>query len=301
MRPTFYYDIFNKMLIFRELNLLVMFTETFKSHIERITLYFGITAFIAHIILIFAIKIGLLNIHYFPENLFGNPFSALFSPFSSLLVYEVYLLIYYLRISYTKSVAKQLEIMALILLRNCFKDTGHLTDGHSSLLNSELVKDLSGFIVILVLVWLFHHLDVKRTEVKYEMGKQFINLKDRLAVFLMIVFFGLSIFSFSTWIIDLIQFSSNKSTLGDPSHIFYTEFFTLLTFVDVLLLLSSARYMKSTILVIRNSGYVLATFLTRISFSLEGWERIITIILGALVAVFILWISRRSVFTHSND
>jgi hypothetical protein len=248
-----------------------------------------------------AIKIGLLSIQYFPENLFGNPFSALFSPFSSLLVYEVYLLIYYLRISYTKSVAKQLEIMALILLRNCFKDTGHLTEGHTSLLNSELVKDLSGFIVILILVWLFYHLDAKRSEIKYEMSKQFINLKDRLAVFLMVVFFGLSVYSFSTWISDLVQFSANKTTLGDPSHIFYTEFFTLLTFVDVLLLLSSARYMKNTILVIRNSGYVLATFLTRISFSLEGWERIITIILGALVAVFILWISRRSVFLQSVD
>mgnify|MGYP000309427925 CR=1 FL=1 len=100
------------------------------------------------------------------------------------------------------------------------------------------------------------------------MSQQFINLKERLAVFLMIVFFGLSIFSFSTWIGDLIQFSTNKISLGDPSHIFYTEFFTLLTFVDVLLLLSSARHMKNTILVIRNSGYVLATFLTRISFSL---------------------------------
>lgn len=278
-----------------------MFTESFKSLVERITLYFGITAFIIHVALIFCIKIGLLNIQYFPENLFGNPFSALFSPFSSLLVYEVYLLIYYLRISYTKSVAKQLEIMALILLRNCFKDTGHLTEGHTTLLSSELIKDLSGFIVILVLVWLFYHLDAKRGEIKYEMSKQFINLKDRLAVFLMIVFFGLSIFSFSTWIGDLVQFSTNKTPLGDPSHIFYSDFFTLLTFVDVLLLLSSARHMKNTILVIRNSGYVLATFLTRISFTLEGWERIITIILGASVAVFILWISRRSVFIQRVD
>jgi hypothetical protein len=278
-----------------------MFTESFKSLVERITLYFGITAFIIHVVLIFSIKLGLLSMHYFPENLFGNPFSALFSPFSSLLVYEVYLLIYYLRISYTKSVAKQLEIMALILLRNCFKDTGHLTEGQTTLLSSELIKDLSGFIVILVLVWLFYHLDAKRGEIKYEMSKQFINLKERLAVFLMIVFFGLSIFSFSTWIVDLIQFSTNKTPLGDPSHIFYNDFFTLLTFVDVLLLLSSARHMKNTILVIRNSGYVLATFLTRISFTLDGWERIITIILGALVAVFILWISRRSVFIQRVD
>jgi hypothetical protein len=57
-----------------------MFTDSFKSRIERITLYFGITAFIVHVLLIFAIKIGLFSIQYFPENLFGNPFSALFFP-----------------------------------------------------------------------------------------------------------------------------------------------------------------------------------------------------------------------------
>ncbi|MCF8407952.1 MAG: hypothetical protein K9G36_03170 [Crocinitomicaceae bacterium] len=278
-----------------------MFTESFKFRIERITLQFGITAFLIHASLIFAIKFGFLNAQYFPQNLFGNPFEALFSPFSSLLVYEVYLLIYYLRKSYTKSVAKQLEIMALILLRNCFKDVGYLTDGHTTLLNSELVKDLSGFILLLILVWFFYHLDSKRETLKTEMTNQFIKLKERLSVLLMIIFFTLSIYSFSNWIIDLLNYSTIKGELGDPSKVFYTEFFTLLTFVDVILLLSSARNLKNTILVIRNSGYVLATFLTRVSFSLEGWERIIMLVLGALIAVFMLWISQRQVFTNLNE
>lgn len=273
-----------------------MFTNAFKSRFEKLTLYFGITAFLVHSALIFALRIGLLDSQYFPENLFGNPFAALFSPFSSLLVYEVYLLIFYLRQSYTKSVAKQLEIMALILLRNCFKDIGQLTDGKVSLLNSELLKDLTGFVALLFLVWIFYHLDAKRTEIKYDLTASFIKLKERLSVFLLVVFFGLSLYSFSSWLIDLVKYADNHGALMDPSHIFYTEFFTLLTFVDVLLLLSSAKNLQNTILVIRNSGYVLATFLARISFSLEGWERIILIVLGALIAVFMLWISRRSVF-----
>jgi len=66
----------------------------------------------------------------------------------------------------------------------------------------------------------------------------------------------------------------------------------------VLLLLSSAKNLQNSILVIRNSGYVLATLLMRISFGLEGWEKVITVILGALVAVFMLWISRRKVFLY---
>ena len=278
-----------------------MFTNAFKSRFEKLTLYFGITAFLLHIAVIFALRLGLLDPQYFPENLFGNPFAALFSPFSSLLVYEVYLLIYYLRQSYTKSVAKQLEIMALILLRNCFKDIGQLTEGKVTLLNSDLTKDLSGFVALLLLVWIFYHLDAKRTEVKYELTAAFIKLKERMSVFLLVVFFALSFFSFSTWLIDLVRYADNHAALMDPSHIFYTEFFTLLTFVDVLLLLSSAKNLQNTILIIRNSGYVLATFLARISFSLEGWERIILIVLGAAIAVFMLWISRRSVFIANAD
>jgi hypothetical protein len=140
-----------------------------------------------HSAIIFALRIHLLDAQYFPENLFGNPYAALFSPFSSLLVYEVYLLIFYLRQSYTKSVAKQLEIMALILLRNCFKDIGQLTEGKVSLLNSELLKDLTGFVALLLLVWMFYHLDAKRTEIKYELTAAFIKLKERMSVFLLVV------------------------------------------------------------------------------------------------------------------
>lgn len=277
-----------------------MFSIAFKSRFEKLTLYFGISAFLVHSAIILALRLGLLDPHYFPENLFGNPFASLFSPFSSLLVYEVYLLIFYLRQSYTKSVAKQLEIMALILLRNCFKDIGQLTEGKVSLLNSELLKDLTGFVALLLLVWIFYHLDAKRTEIKYELTAAFIKLKERMSVFLLVVFFALSFYSFSTWLVDLVKYADNHAALMDPSHIFYTEFFTLLTFVDVLLLLSSAKNLQNTILVIRNSGYVLATFLARISFSLEGWERIILIVLGALIAVFMLWISRRSVFLEKE-
>jgi hypothetical protein len=273
-----------------------MFSDKFKHRLEQFTTYFGIGAFITHFGIIMAIELGLLQSKYFPENLFGHPFSALFSPFSILLVYEVYLLVFYLRKSYTKSVAKQMEIMALILLRNCFKDIGKLLQGDTSLLQSDLLKDLIGFVSVLLLLWIFSKIDSERIDKKYELTPHFIKLKERLSIVLMLVFFGLAVFSFTNWILELIKYSDNHASLQDPSHIFYKEFFTLLTFVDVLLLLSSAKNLQNTILVIRNSGYVLATLLMRISFGLEGWEKVFTIVIGASVAVFMLWISRRKVF-----
>ena len=279
----------------------MFFTEKFKSRFELLTLYFGISTFIIHAAIIFFLKWGWLDAAFFPKNLFGNPFSALFSPFSSLLVYEVYLLIYYLRKSYTKSISKQLEIMALILLRNCFKDAGSLTDGTNVLFQSELIKDLTGFVLLMLLVWAFYYLDAKRVDYKVQLSARFIGLKDKMANALMLVFFGLSIYSFTDWMFGLFQYAAPNSVLEDPSHIFYKEFFTLLTFADVLLLLSSAKNLKNTVLIIRNSGYVLATFLLRISFSLHGWERIFILVLGAAMAVFMLWISRRNVFLELNE
>ncbi len=272
-----------------------MFSEKFKKRIEIFATYAGISLFVIHFLIIQIIDFGYLPIAYFPENLFGNPFASLFTPFSILLVYEVYLLIYYLRESYTKSVSKQIEIMALILLRNSFKDIGKLMQGHTKLLNSELLKDLIGFVFLLLLLWAFHALKKDRKGPKYKLSDEFVLLKKRLSIGLFWIFIGLAVFSFGDWFFELINHSKTP-ILQDPSHIFYSEFFTLLTFVDVLLLLSSARNLGNTILVIRNSGYVLATLLMRISFSLETWERILAVLMGASIAAFMLWISERDAF-----
>lgn len=275
-----------------------MFSEIFKKRIELFSTYAGITLFIIHFLVIQCIDFGYLPSEAFPENLFGNPFSSLFTPFSVLLIYEVYLLIYYLRESYTKSVAKQIEIMALILLRNSFKDIGKLMQGHTNLLNSELIKDLLGFVILLLILWAFYSLTKQRKGHKYTLTDNFVRLKKRLSIGLFWVFVGLSLFSFGEWFFELINHSISP-VIQDPSHIFYSEFFTLLTFVDVLLLLSSARNLGNTILVIRNSGYVLATLLMRVSFSLDSWERIFAVLMGATLAVFMLWISERGSFYKS--
>ncbi len=273
-----------------------MFSDKFKHRFEIFITYFGIGIFVLHFILIMLIKFGLISGQYFPDNLFGHPFASLFSPFSILLIYEVYLLIYYLRKSYTKSVAKQLEIMALILLRNSFKDIGKMMQGEMPILQSDLIKDISGFIAVLLLLWAFYAIENNRKVTRYELSPDFIKLKNRLSSFLVLVFLILSIYSFSFWLLELIEFSHNHDSLSNPSNVFYQDFFTLLTFVDVILLLSSAKNLQNTILVIRNSGYVLATLLMRISFGFENWERIFTIVLGASVAVFMLWISERTAF-----
>ena len=267
-----------------------MFTDRIKSKIELYTTYAGITVFILHLMIVGLVQFGLLPGDLFPKNLFGHPFCALFSPFSILLIYEVYLLIYYLRKSYTKSLSKQIEIMALILLRNNFKDIGNVIQGNSGLIHSELLKDLTGFVCLLMIARIFNTVSESRGNSQVSLSDSFIMLKNRLSTILFWLLVGLSIYSFSHWLIEIYHFHETKTMLQDPSHIFYSEFFTILTLVDVILLLSSAKNLTNAMLVIRNSGYVLSTLLMRISFELSGWERILIVLMGASLAVFVLWV-----------
>src|SRR6056300_732252 len=158
-----------------------MFSEENKRRFELFFTYLGISLFVIHFMVIQCIQLGYINAGLLPSNLFGNPFSSLFTPFSVLLVYEVYLLIYYLRKSYTKSVAKQLEIMALILLRNSFKDIGKMMQGETPILESDLMKDLTGFILILLLLWSFYAIETTRNAIKYELSANFVKLKHHLS------------------------------------------------------------------------------------------------------------------------
>ena len=70
-----------------------------KKKIERIILYVALVGFFLHLSLIYLSKFGVID--FLPESdLLTNPISAIYTPFSFILIYEVYLLIYYLPKSY---------------------------------------------------------------------------------------------------------------------------------------------------------------------------------------------------------
>jgi hypothetical protein len=54
--------------------------------------------------------------------LLTNPISAIYTPFSIILYYEIFLLIFYLPRSFTTSILKQFEIISLIIIRRIFYD-----------------------------------------------------------------------------------------------------------------------------------------------------------------------------------
>jgi hypothetical protein len=100
-------------------------SEKSKSTIERWILTIAIGTFLLHLVLI-----ALAEFSFFPvlgnSKLLSSPIAAIYTPFSFILLYEVYLLIYYLPKSITIYIAKQYEIITLIIIRRLFKDLSYL-------------------------------------------------------------------------------------------------------------------------------------------------------------------------------
>ena len=79
---------------------------------------------------LFAFLVHLAPLHFLnkyvaldlPSTLFTSPLQILYTPFSVVLVAEIYLLVYYLPSSFGRSMGKQIEIIALIEIRTVFKD-----------------------------------------------------------------------------------------------------------------------------------------------------------------------------------
>ncbi|MFM9007252.1 MAG: hypothetical protein ACKORE_01585, partial [Bacteroidota bacterium] len=96
-----------------------------RVKIERVFLVIALISFVLHLSLICLVKFGVVSLSE-GSDLLTNPISAIYTPFSFILVYEVYLLIYFLPKSLTTYINKQYEIILLIIIRRLFKDLSSL-------------------------------------------------------------------------------------------------------------------------------------------------------------------------------
>ena len=91
-----------------------VFSEKFKNKTERVFVTLSIVSFVIHLLLIFLKYVNVLN--FSDGNLLTNPIAAIYTPFSFILVYEVFLVVYYLPRSISQYIRKQYEIITLIIV-----------------------------------------------------------------------------------------------------------------------------------------------------------------------------------------
>ena len=278
-----------------------IFTHASRKSIGRWALYMAIFSFIVHLLLH-------LFRSYIPGGmdaaLLRDPISAIYTPFSILLVYEAYLMIYYLRRSTTIYIAKQYEVISLILIRGLFKDMAALDlkiATWSSQHNLEFAADIILVVLAFYLVYWFYRLsgtykyaDFEAMEQK-EIGprlKQFIQAKNYLSFVLFVVFVILGFQSFFTWIVPTFQHIEQANMVA-VNAIFFEQFYNFLIISDVIILLLSFLYSDNFPVIIRNSSFVISTIMLKLSFTAEGLLSQILILLGIGFGVLMLHVHNK--------
>lgn len=251
-----------------------LFTHQFQHRLERIIIILAAGGLLIHGGLILLSFLDLLPPRLI-DQLGKDPIAALYTPFSFILVYEVYMFVYHLPESFTISIGKQYEIVALIILRRIFKDIAQLEFSESWFKvgshNFDLLLDMISVLIIFAMIFLFYRLSLKRPRQERSPDVvQFIRIKQLFSVILLVVLVGLSFFSLGRWGYDvyLYQFGAIDE-LGDVNKIFYSEFFVVLIYVDVFILILSLLYSQHFSQIMRNSGFIISTVLIRLSFSAD--------------------------------
>ena len=189
------------------------------------------------------------------SDLLSSPIAAIYTPFSFILIYEVYLLIFFLPQSISSYIGKQYEIITLIVIRRIFKDIGNLeltSDWFQSSSDLQFTYDALTTLILFLLLYFFYrsarrtHGDgktVERNNRQKTKIQMFILLKKAIALLLVPLLLFLAFYTFSDWALSIWKdYEDGIVSFKDINNVFFDEFFTVLIIVDVLLLLASFFY-----------------------------------------------------------
>lgn len=266
--------------------------------VEKTILIVAIASYAMHLLLILLNAQGVI---YTDQNFLKDPIAAIYTPFSFILIYEVYLLIFFLPKSITIYIGKQYEIITLIVIRRIFKDIAYVdltSKWFENKYDLQFTYDIVTSMVLFFLIFLFYRSIEKRNyktiKESTQAGmniKKFVLLKKSLAVILVPILAVLALYAIMDWGITTWQdYSDGIWEFNEINNIFYEEFFTVLIIVDVLLLLFSFFYSHKFHKIIRNSGFVISTILIKVSFLSEGILNNVLIVSSVLFGYVILLI-----------
>jgi len=275
-----------------------LLSDKTRTKTEKVILNIALLSFFIHLAFIYLSKLDIINFTSSSE-LLNNPISAIYTPFSFILIYEVYLLIYYLPKSFTTYITKQYQIITLIIIRKLFKDLSALeltSDWFEIKGDLQFTYDLIASLLLFFLIYLFQKQGKQKVKQQINLQpviEKFVQKKRLIAVILVPLFFFMALNTLIKWSTGVTISSSEFPSLESINNLFFDQFFTVLILVDVILLLISFFYTDQFHKIIRNSGFIISTILIRMSFGVSGLINTILILVAVLFGLAILSIHNK--------
>ncbi|MFA7390624.1 MAG: hypothetical protein WCZ71_09620, partial [Proteiniphilum sp.] len=129
-----------------------------KRLIEKLVFVTALAGFLLHLIVIGMQHLGWIGVGSSFAGM-ESPIDALYTPFSIILFYEVYCLIYYLPKSITIYIGKQFEIIALITIRGIFDELSKLSltsDLEDLFATPGFLYSMATILILFLLIYLFY-------------------------------------------------------------------------------------------------------------------------------------------------
>jgi hypothetical protein len=275
-----------------------LLSDKTRTTTEKIILNIALLSFFIHLLIIYLLKFNVIEFSSDTE-LLNNPISAIYTPFSFILIYEVYLLIYYLPKSFTTYITKQYEIITLIIIRKLFKDLSSLelsSNWFEIKGDLQFTYDLIASLLLFLFIYLFQKQGKKKVKHQLDLKpdiEKFVKKKRLIAVILVPLFLFMALDTLFKWSNGMSISTNEFPSLESINNLFFDQFFTVLILVDVVLLLISFFYTDQFHKIIRNSGFIISTILIRMSFGVSGLTNTILILVAVLFGLAILSIHNK--------
>ena len=273
-----------------------------KTKLEKVIFILAMAGFLIHLLVIGLVQWGQLDVD---GSLIGlqNPIDAIYTPFSIILFYEVYCLIYYLPKSITIYIGKQFEIITLITIRDMFDEMSNLNLSSDLQSNMQFIYSMVTILILFLLIFLFYKQNQKgirinnSTEGKMirlpERKKKYLFAKQVLALTVGLVFILLAFLNFFEWGSSNNTFIDFLQNAKPVTRSFFSNFFMVLILSDVVVLLFSFALTDVFPKVIRNSGFVISTTLIKLSFNVTGLASHTLVIMAVVFGTLILFLYKR--------
>ncbi|HEX4594173.1 MAG TPA: hypothetical protein VH157_07850 [Bryobacteraceae bacterium] len=273
-----------------------VYSDAHRAWLDHAVVNVSAAGFLLHLLLVFLSR-TLASPPAVVAAVGRNYLATIYTPFSFILFYEVLMLIAALPQSTTSSIAKQYEIVSLIVIRRFFRDIAELDDiGKLAQLSPEVVPvllDVGAGLLMFLLVTVFVHAGRRRvradTRPESEELKKFISRKKTIALALTVLLVSLAAYSLGMFAYEAWQVIYQGATANvDPNTFFYSEVFTVMIFTDVLIVILSLAVSDRYELVFRNAAFVISTILIRFSLTTERQYSALLAVAGMVFGIVTL-------------
>ena len=260
------------------------------AFLRRVAINFAILGFLLH--LLFCVLYDLSFVESSDLDSFIDSYlDALYTPFSIILAYEVYELIRAIPESFSNSIGKQFEVVTLLVVRDIFKNLADIGDADNVSIDADvafIAMEAVAFVILFGTALYFRHQTsvAKKPSQQDESVRAFVQQKKHLACGLAVVYIFVALYSFTTWLMGVVDGDTGLSRT-----VFFSDFFTWLIVSDIVILLASYRHITDFPQLARNTGFILSTVIIRVGIGFPGYTGAALFILSAALAACVLRLS----------